>query len=233
MQAVEDLGLAENTIFVFYSDNGGVDDRYDRVPLLGGESRDVYPEGHPLRFIATTNTPLRAGKGTLYEGGIRVPLIVKWPGKVATGSTSEAIVSSVDFFPTFLEMAQGKRPKDQVLDGFSMLPALTENKFDPEREVFTHYPVYHHEQPMSALRKGDWKIVENQVSGEFDLYNLKYDVGEMTDLKFSYPGKTEELKKALSRWQSKTKAPRPVANAKFDAAKRYEWAKNPHRHVAP
>lgn len=233
MQAVEDLGLADNTIFIFYSDNGGVDDRFDRNPLLGGDSQDVYPEGHPLRFIATTNAPLRAGKGTLYEGGIRVPLIVKWPGKVAAGSTSEAIVSSVDFFPTFVELAHEERPEGQVLDGFSMLPALTENKFDPEREVFTHYPVYHHEQPMSALRKGDWKIVENQVSGEFDLYNLKYDVGEMTDLKFSYPEKTEELKKALGQWQSETKAQRPVANAEFDASKRYEWGKNPNRNVAP
>ena len=173
MDAVDELGLADNTVFIFYSDNGGVDKRFDNIPLLGGASKAVYPEGHPLRYMATSNVPLRAGKGTLYEGGVRVPLIVKWPGKIKPASKTEAIVACVDFYPTFLELAQGTKPQNQVLDGFSMYPVWTENSFDPEREVFTHYPVYHHEQPMSAVRKGDWKIVENLVSGEFELFNLK------------------------------------------------------------
>ena len=229
MEAVEKLGLADNTVFIFFSDNGGVDNRFDNIPLLGGESKNVYPEGHPLQYIATSNAPLRAGKGTLYEGGVRVPLIVRWPGKVKPDSESEAIVSSVDFYPTFVELAKGKKPKKQVLDGISMLPALTENKFDPEREVFNHYPVYHHEQPMSAVRKGDWKIVENLVSGEFDLYNLIYDVNEMTDLKFSYPEKLKEMKAVLKKWQKDTKAAMPVPNPDFDAIKRYEWGKHPDR----
>ena len=229
MNAVEDMGLADNTVFIFYSDNGGVDNRFDNIPLLGGKSKDVYPQGHPLQYIATTNTPLRAGKGTLYEGGIRVPLIVRWPEKIKSASTSHAIVSSVDFYPTLVELAKGKRPENQVLDGFSMLPALTENKFDPEREVFTHYPVYHHEQPMSAVRKGDWKLVENLVSGEYDLYNLKYDVNEMTDLKFSYPEKLAAMKTALRKWQDDTDAQLPVSNPDFDPAKRYEWGKHPAR----
>ena len=110
-----------------------------------------------------------------------------------------------------------------------MLPALTENKFDLEREVFTHYPVFHHEQPMSALRKGDWKIIENLVSVEFDLYNLKYDVNEMTDLKFSYPEKLTEMKTVLQKWQTNTGARNPVPNPAFDSAKRYEWGKHPDR----
>lgn len=227
MNTIEKLGLEDNTLFIFFSDNGGVDNRFDNVPLLGGESKNVYPEGHPLRYIATSNAPLRAGKGTLYEGGVRVPLIVRWPGKVKPTSSSDAIVSSVDFYPTFLELAKGNKPKNQVLDGFSMIPALTENKFDPEREVFTHYPVYHHEQPMSAVRKGDWKIVENLVSGEFDLFNLKYDVNEMTDLKYSYPEKLEEMKIALRTWQQETKAAMPVPNPDFDPERRYEWGKHP------
>jgi len=229
MAAIEEKGLADNTVFIFYSDNGGVDNRFDNIPLLGGESQDVYPEGHPLRYIATSNAPFRAGKGTLYEGGIRVPLIVRWPEKVEAGSKSEAIVSSVDFYPTFLELGRGKEPQDQVLDGVSMVSPLTANKFDPEREVFTHYPVYHHEVPMSALRKGDWKIVENLVTGEFDLYNLKYDVIEMTDLKFSYPDKLAEMKQALKKWQVATNAQNPVPNPDFDPAKRYEWGTNPFR----
>jgi uncharacterized sulfatase len=229
MQALEDEGLTENTIVIFYSDNGGVDNRFDNIPLLGGDSKDVYPDEHPLKYIATSNTPLRAGKGTLYEGGVRVPLIVKWPNKVKENVSSEALVSSADFYPTLLELAKGKQPENQVLDGHSMFPALTENKFDPEREVFTHYPVYHHEQPMSALRKGDWKIVENLVSGEFDLYNLKYDVNEMTDLKFSYQEKLEEMKMTLKKWQNDTKAQMPVPNPAFDQNKRYEWGKHPSR----
>lgn len=227
MRAVDELGLADNTIFIFYSDNGGVDNRYDNLPLLVGKGKAAYPEGHPLSFIATSNAPLRAGKGTLYEGGVRVPLIVRWPGKVPPGSTSDALVSSVDFYPTFLELVKGKAPEKQVLDGFSMLPALTENSFDPSREVFTHYPVYHHEQPMSALRKGDWKIVENLVSGEFELFNLTYDVNETTDLKFSYAEKTAEMKTALSKWQTNTNAQKPVPNPNFDPNRRYEWGKNP------
>jgi len=229
MNTIAEMGLADNTVFIFFSDNGGVDNRFDNIPLVGGESVDVYPEGHPLRYIATTNAPLRAGKGTLYEGGIRVPLIVKWPGKIKPESNSEAIVSSVDFYPTFLELAKGKKPENQVLDGISMLPALTEDKFDPEREVFTHYPVFHHEQPMSALRKGDWKIVENLVTGEFDLYNLVYDVNEMTDLKYSYPEKLEEMKTALEKWQEDTGAAMPVPNPEFDPVRRYDWGKHPDR----
>jgi uncharacterized sulfatase len=229
MQAIEEEGLEDNTVFIFFSDNGGVDNRFDHIPLLGGGSVDVYPQGHPLRYIATTNAPLRAGKGTLYEGGVRVPLIVRWPGKVKPASRSEAIVSCVDFYPTFLELAEGRLGRDQVLDGFSMLPALTKDSFDPEREVFTHYPVYHHEQPMSALRKGDWKLVENLVTGECELYNLKYDVNEMTDLRFSYPEKFTEMKEELEKWQVSTQAQMPVPNPAFDAGKRYEWGTHPDR----
>ena len=229
MNTIAKMGLADNTVFIFFSDNGGVDNRFDNIPLLGGESVDVYPDDHPLRYIATTNAPLRAGKGTLYEGGVRVPLIVKWPGKIKPESNSEAIVSSVDFYPTFLELAKGKKPENQVLDGISMLPALTEDKFDPEREVFTHYPVFHHEQPMSALRKGDWKIVENLVTGAFDLYNLEYDVNEMTDLKYSYPEKLEEMKTALDKWQEDTGAAMPVTNPEFDPVRRYDWGIHPDR----
>jgi len=229
MQVIEDEGLAENTIVIFYSDNGGVDNRFDNIPLLGGRSKNAYPDGHPLQYIATSNAPLRAGKGTLYEGGVRVPLIVKWPNKVKENASSEALVHSVDIFPTLVDIAKGKLPKKQVLDGHSMLPALTENKFDPERAIFTHYPVYHHEQPMSALRKGDWKVIENLVSGEFDLYNLKYDVNEMTDLKYSYSEKLTEMKSALKKWQTNTGAQNPVPNSAFNAAKRYEWGKHPSR----
>ena len=119
-------------------------------------------------------------------------------------------------------------PKNQVFDGISMLPALTENKFDPEREVFTHYPVYHHEQPMSALRKGDWKIVENLVTGEFDLYNLKYDVNEMTDLKYSYSDKLDELKHVLKKWQNNTNSTRLEEDRTFQECLLHPISKRLH-----
>jgi uncharacterized sulfatase len=228
MNHIDEMGLAENTVFIFYSDNGGVNNRYDNIPLLGGKSTNVYPEGHPLKYLATTNSPLRAGKGTLYEGGIRVPMIIKWPGKVRPGSTSEAIVSNVDFYPTFLDLAKSEQPKKQKLDGHSMLPPLTKNTFDIEREIFTHYPVYHHEQPMSAVRKGDWKVIENLVSGAFSLYNLKYDINEMVDLKFSHPEKFDQMKMVLKKWQKDTKAQNPMPNPEFNFNKRYEWGRNPY-----
>ena len=233
MQTIENLGLADNTIFIFYSDNGGVNNRFDHAVLLGGDSSNVYPDGHPLRYIATSNAPLRAGKGTLYEGGIRVPLVVRWPGKIPAGTTSDAIVSSVDFYPTFMQVARASPPESQVLDGVSMLPALTTGTHDPEREVFTHYPVYHHEQPMSALRKGDWKIVENLVTGEIALYNLKYDINELTDLKYSHEGKVRQMKKLLAGWQARTGAENPVPNPDFDAGRRFQWGKNPHKGTNP
>jgi len=229
VKALDNEGLTDNTVFIFYSDNGGVDNRFDNIPLLDDNSLSTYPDDHPLQYIATENTPLRAGKGTLYEGGVRVPLVVRWPDKIKPGSKSGAIVSSVDFYPTFLELAGGKGPKNQVLDGFSMVPVWKENKSDTEREIFTHYPVYHHEQPMSALRKGDWKIIENLVDGSMELFNLRYDISEMTDLRSSYPVKFEEMKTALKRWQANTKAQMPVPNPDFDPDRRYEWGKHPAR----
>ena len=169
MKSIEKEGLYENTIFIFYSDNGGVDNRYDNIPLIAERSLHNYPESHPLRFVATSNTPLRSGKGTLYEGGIRVPLIIRWPDKIKKKSKTEAIVSCVDFYPTFMDIAQGELPQNQIMDGISIYKIFTENIYDTEREVFTHYPVYHHEQPMSSLRKGDWKIIQNLVTSPFDV----------------------------------------------------------------
>ena len=231
MKSIEKEGLYENTIFIFYSDNGGVDNRYDNIPLIAERSLHNYPESHPLRFVATSNTPLRSGKGTLYEGGIRVPLIIRWPDKIKKKSKTEAIVSCVDFYPTFMDIAQGELPQNQIMDGISIYKIFTENIYDTEREVFTHYPVYHHEQPMSSLRKGDWKIIQNLVTSELNLYNLRYDVSEMTDLKFSYPKKLNNMKLILQKWQEDTEAEMPIKNKKFDRNRRNEWGMNPYTQI--
>ncbi|MEX2592956.1 MAG: sulfatase [Anditalea sp.] len=227
---LKETGLAENTIIVFYSDNGGLIGRYDRIPLLADSKLDVY-KNSPLKYIASSNAPLRGEKGTVYEGGIREPLIVKWPGKIKEGSVSDAIVTSVDFYPTLLDLAGAANPTGQVLDGKSLVPELLENKYDPERAIFWHYPVYHHDVPAGALRKGDWKLIENQVSGKFELYNLRADISEAMDLSTLYPEKTEELTKLLRNWQKEVKAEFPVPNPDFDASRRGEWGKHPDRYI--
>jgi uncharacterized sulfatase len=223
---LKETGLEENTIVVFFSDNGGLISRFDRVPLLARDKSDVYRDS-PLQYIASSNAPLRAEKGTVYEGGIREPLIVRWPGKIKAGSVSEAIVSSVDFYPTFMQLAGAKTPKGQVLDGQSIVPALTEDKYDPERAIFWHYPVYHHDVPAGAVRKGDWKLISDFVSGEVELYNLKADISEANNLSDLFPEKRGELEGILKKWQKDVKAEFPVPNPDFDEKRRKEWGPRP------
>jgi uncharacterized sulfatase len=227
MQKLKDLGLEENTIVIFFSDNGGLIGRYDRIPLLAKNSLHYY-KNSPLKYIATSNAPLRAEKGTVYEGGIREPLIMKWPGNIEPGTESEAIVTSVDFYPTFLELAGAEKP-GQLLDGKSILPELLENKYNPERAIFWHYPVYHHDVPASAVRKGDWKLIENLVTGELNLYNLYADISEAMDLSELYPEKTAELSQILKNWQKEVKAEFPKPNPNFDKSRRFEWGIHPDR----
>jgi arylsulfatase A len=228
LDKLKNTGIDKNTIVIFYSDNGGLIGRFDKVPLLASNKLDVY-EDSPLKYIASSNAPLRSEKGSVYEGGIREPLIVRWPGKIPGGSVSEAIVSSVDFYPTFLELADADKPAGQILDGTSILPALLKNNFDRERSVFWHYPVYHHDVPASAVRKGDWKLIENLVSGEVRLFHLRSDISESMDLSVLFPEKTGELKILLKNWQKEVKAAFPVTNPGFNEAKRYEWGNHPDR----
>lgn len=227
VEKLEELELDENTMVIFYSDNGGLIGRFDKIPLLAENSLPVYKDS-PLKYIASSNSPLRAEKGTVYEGGIREPLIVKWPAKIQKAQVSDALVTSVDFYPTFLALAGLEKP-EQVLDGKSILPELLENKYDPERAIYWHYPVYHHAQPMGAIRKGDWKLVQNFVTNDFDLFNLRADISEGMDLSTIYPEKTAELKQLLEDWQKDVGAEFPVPNPDFDEAKRFEWGKHPDR----
>lgn len=221
-------GLSENTIIVFFSDNGGLIGRYDQIPLLAQSKLDIYKDS-PLKYIASSNAPLRGEKGTVYEGGIREPLIIKWPGKVDPGSISNAIVSSVDFYPTILDVVGALKPPGQLLDGKSILPELLEDKFNAERAIFWHYPVYHHGEPAGAIRKGDWKLIENQVTGKSELYNLKADISEAMDLSLLYTDKKEELMSLLKAWQKDVGAEFPVPNPNFDIKRRKEWGIHPYR----
>ncbi len=197
LETLDRLDLAERTIVVFTSDNGGLS----------------TSEGHP-----TSNLPLRAGKGWLYEGGVREPTIVRAPGVTRPGSVSDAVVTSPDFYPTLLELA-GLAPRpEQHLDGVSFVPALRGAAHD-RGPVFWHYPHYGNQggRPGAAIRSGPFKLIEffgpegTAEGGETELYLLSRDLAEGEDLAAREPEKVEELRTRLRAWQHDVGArfPRP------------------------
>lgn len=190
MKKLEESGIADNTLFVFFSDNGG--------------AHNVANNGY-----------LRGHKLMLYEGGIREPLIIRWPGKVKKGTTSNVPVSSIDFYPTFLDVAGADKPSNQILDGVSILPLITQGKAPQRDALFWHYPseTAHAKDRMgSVIRKGDFKLIQFYEDGRLELYDLKNDPGEKTDLSSKMPGKVRELKELLDNWKSETKAMIPLQN---------------------
>lgn len=228
LDKLDELGLTENTLVVYFSDNGGLISRFDKVPLLANSKQYIY-EGDTLLYVASSNKPLRAEKGTIYEGGIREPMIVQWPGKIAGGHVSDAIISSVDFFPTFAGLAGLDLPSTQVFDGESFLNILTGGEYNRERAIFWHYPVYHHDSPASVIRKGDWKLIHHLHNDTRFLYNLADDIGETTDLSREHPEKADELYGLLVDWREEVKAELPVPNPDFDPERRYQWGRHPDR----
>lgn len=225
---LDELGLAENTIIIFFSDNGGLVSRFDKIPLHAKSKLHIY-DGDTMQYIASSNAPLRAEKGTVYEGGIREPFIVKWPGKVGSGTLNHSLISSVDFYPTFLELANASPDPSQTLDGKSFLDQIVNGKEDYDRALFWHYPVYHHDLPASVVRKGDYKLIENLVDGSLELYNLADDIGEQQNLAKSMQEKTSELQGLLKEWQKDVNAEFPIPNPDFNADKRHEWGRHPDR----
>lgn len=190
---LDELGLADNTIVIFTSDNGGLS----------------TSEGHP-----TSNLPLRAGKGWLYEGGIREPLLVRWPGVVKPGTVIDAPVISPDFYPTLLAAAGlPLRPK-QHLDGVNLAPLLKEGGAPEPRALYWHYPHYGNQggAPGGAIRQGDWKLIEWFEGPTVELYNLADDLGEKHNLAADYPEKVEQLRAQLHAWQKATGAKFPTPN---------------------
>jgi arylsulfatase A len=193
------LGIADHTIVVFASDNGG------RIPT-------------------TSNLPLRVGKGSCYEGGTRVPLIMDWPGVTKPDSVCETPVISMDLFPTFIEIAGIKVGAKTALDGVSLVPVLRESGDLKRDELFWHYPHYQHYQkggttPYSAIRKGDFKLIEFLADGRVELYNLKVDIGERDNLASQMPEKTHELQNRLHAWRKDIGAQMPTPNPKHDPSK--------------
>jgi len=164
-------------------------------------------------------------KSHIYHGGgYYSPEFIPSVEPDRKGRLSEILTDfSVDFYPTLLEVAGAYKPEHQVLDGKSILPELLQDEFEPERSVFWHYPVYHHDVPASAIRKGDWKLIKNLVTGKSELYNLMTDIGETLDLSLLYPEKASELYKLLSDWQNDTGAEFPIENPDFDDKRRYSY----------
>ena len=195
LQTLEEQGVADNTIVVFTSDNGGLS----------------TSEGHP-----TSNLPLRAGKGWLYEGGVREPLIVRWPGHTAGGSVSEVPVTSTDFYPTLLDAAGLPAKPAQHVDGQSFATILNGEAEDRSRApLFWHYPHYGNQggSPGGAVRVGDWKLIEWYTPGRpLELYNLAEDIGEQHNLAEANPAKTQELHAMLKAWREEVDAKMPTVN---------------------
>lgn len=210
MACLEENKLSKNTIVIFTSDNGGM-------------------------WQISRQHPLRAGKGSYFEGGIRVPLIVRWPGVIQASECREPVIN-VDFMPTFAEIANANLEDDQVVDGESLLPLLR----DPtatlkERSLFWHFPIYlqasgrgkdfethdklFRTRPGSVIRSGKWKLHEYFEDGRLELYDLESDVGETANLAKVFPQEVSRLHAELQKWREETGAPVPVElNPKFEAS---------------
>lgn len=228
IETLDSLGLSDNTLIVFYSDNGGLNRRFDRIPLLDKAVEHFY-EGDSLQYVASSNAPLSGEKGSLYEGGIRVPLIISWPEKVLCGTESDAMVTSPDLYATLGDLVGAPLPAKQEMDGISLRRTLLTGKEPAGRTLFWHYPVYHHSTPASAVRKGDWKLIEFYEDNSIELYNLKKDIGETENLAGKRKRKATELRSLLHEWRRAVAAELPVANPAFDAARREQWGIHPDR----
>lgn len=200
---LDELGLRENTLVIFYADNGGL--------LKDG-----------------AQTPFRGGKAQLYEGGIRVPLIMRWPGVIASGTLSPAAVTTVDFFPTFLELSGGPVARRAGLDGESLVPLLRGGAALKRDALFWHYPHYHaagEGGPAGAVRAGDWKLIEyyeHTIAGVGrapELFNLRDDPAETRNLAATQPKRVAALQAQLAAWRGKVGAQMPALNPDYDPAR--------------
>ncbi|MEL6925864.1 MAG: sulfatase-like hydrolase/transferase, partial [Bacteroidota bacterium] len=203
------LGLLDNTLLIFTSDNGGI-------------------------TSLSSQRPLRAGKGSYYEGGIRIPLVVHWPERVTAGSICHTPVINLDIYPTVLDILRKKPTADSRLDGQSILPLLTQTGTFAERPLYWHFPIYLQQyrgwqdesrdslfrtRPGSVIRVGDWKLHEYFEDGHLELYNLNWDVSERNNLARQYPDRTLQLHRQLQGWRRQLGARTPTTlNPAYEAA---------------
>jgi arylsulfatase A-like enzyme len=193
VRKLDELGLAEDTLVIFTSDNGGLS----------------TSEGTP-----TANLPFRAGKGWVYEGGIRVPFLVRMPGVAKPGSTNDTPIISPDIFATAVEFTGTRPPAGATIDGRSLVSLLRGGAAPARDALYWHYPHYGNQGgfPGGAIRMGDWKLIENYEDGSVMLYNLRADVGEKKDLAAAEPARVKTMRAKLHAWYRET-------GAKFLSAK--------------
>jgi len=204
---IDELGMKENTLVIFTSDNGGLYTRYDG-------------QGH----IVTSNAPLRDEKGAPYEGGVRIPTIVRFPGVAKAGAICADPAMSMDLYPTLLEAAEIDRGQTQVIDGESLLPLLKAPSTSLGREaVFWHYPHYHHSRPSSSVRAGKYKLIHFYDDDLVELYDLEADLGETRDLAAELPDEAGRIKKMLDAWRKETGSLAPVWNDRYRTDRAAEW----------
>lgn len=210
-EAVDRAGLAEQTLLLFLSDNGGI-------------------EHEQSGRIVTSNHPLRGEKGTLYEGGIRIPAIARWPGQVPAGSECATPIITMDLYPTFLALAGAPVPAGALLDGVSLGEVLRNPAAPLARDTLHwHLPHYHHSTPASAIRRGDWKLIEFLEDSSLQLFDLSTDPGEQSDLAKREPARVEELRAALAQWRTQVAARMPTPNPNYDPARATELGKGTGR----
>ncbi len=240
--AVDDLGLRERTLIVFLTDNGGVYQIYDKAPFTTGPGTVAQLRVETEEFASA---PLRAGKGSPYEGGIRVPCLVRWPGTVAPGRTEATPVHVVDWFPTLLAAAGAAAPAGHVADGIDLTPLLRGRSLAP-RPLYWHLPLYDLRwgaTPCAVIRDGDWKLIEYfgdrfDATGHYrpgarlELFHLGRDLGETTDLAAREPARTADLHAKLRTWLRDCGAEIPGPNPHHDPARPLLETRTKPPHVA-
>lgn len=218
LDEVDRLGMAGHTAIIFISDNGG--NMYDHLP-------ETTKDGKKYSSTATSNAPLRGGKATLFEGGIRVPCIVVWPGITKAGTRSDALIQTTDFYPTILNQLGISLPENYPIDGYDITPALSGEKWT-RKPMFTYFPhtprVPDWLPPAVAVSEGDWKLIRLFYQGEkgthsYMLYNLKDDLGEKNNLAAKYPKRVKQMDRLIENYLKKAKTVVPLPNPDFDPSK--------------
>ena len=242
LDKLDELGIANNTIVIFYSDNGGNTHSMSEKDAKAGRNRLINPTVASYRKWAgykppTNNAPLREGKGRIYEGGQRVPLMVRWPGRIEAGSKTDAVVGPIDLYPTILDGLDIELSHAQVIDGESFLPVLTGKGALKRDAYFTWFP---HLIPAVSVRQGDWKLIRRfQPHRDYpevrELYNLESDFGETKNLASEIPDKVEELDALIDKFVKDTDAlyPQPNPAYKPRPASPVKTPRDPSRGLVP
>ncbi len=226
-----ELGLAQNTVVIFLADNGGIHRTYARPEARGADGVWRLQAGEP----EFDSTPLREGKGFAYEGGIRVPMIVRWPGRVGAGVMEETAVHAVDLLPTVLDIAGTRAPQGHVVDGVSLVGVWTRKAKLAARALYWYMPLYDLNwagTPCAVMREGNDKLIEYfgdwfgegprpeyRVGNRLELYDLGRDIGETRNLAVERAGKAEAMRRRLHAWIRACGAVVPGENARYDAAR--------------